>query len=64
MTLVERKENISEAFKAGKESIIKGKNLLLIDDVITTGATTAECAKVLLNAGANKVYAASVAIAD
>lgn len=64
MTLVERKENISEAFKAGKESIIKGKNLLLVDDVITTGATTSECSKVLLEAGANKVYAASVAIAD
>ncbi len=64
MTLVERKENINNAFKACKESLIQGKNLLLIDDVITTGATTTECAKVLLEAGAEKVYAASVAIAD
>jgi predicted amidophosphoribosyltransferase len=35
-----------------------------VDDVITTGATIRECGKVLLNAGANKIYACSAAIAE
>ncbi len=64
MNLIERKENISGAFKVKKVSAIKQKNILLIDDVITTGATNTECGIQLLNAGANKIYAASVAIAD
>lgn len=64
MNLIERQKNIQEAFKIKNEKRIKGKNLLLIDDVITTGATISECGKVLLNSGANKIYAASIAIAD
>jgi len=64
LTIEERRENISNAFKlcAGKEKIIKGSNILLFDDVITTGVTTAECAKVLKQAGAKKVYASSIAL--
>jgi len=64
MTLKERQENVREAFKIAHSGKIKGKNILLIDDVITTGATVSECGKALLNAGAGKVYAASAAIAD
>ncbi len=64
MNLIERKENISGAFKIKSASQIKQKNILLIDDVITTGATISECGIELLNAGANKIFAASVAIAD
>lgn len=64
MSLKERQENIEEAFKAKRNLTLKDKNILLIDDVITTGSTIGECGKVLLSAGANKVYAASVAIAD
>lgn len=64
MTLLERKENIGNAFSVRNRNSIKGKNVLLIDDVITTGATITECGKILLSAGASKIYAASLAIAD
>jgi len=64
LNLKEREENISGAFNLKKHKTVSGKNILLVDDVITTGATTNECAKVLLEAGANNVYAISAAIAD
>ncbi len=64
MNLKERQENIEGAFKVKRNLNLKGKNILLVDDVITTGSTIGECGKVLLNAGTNKVYAISVAIAD
>jgi len=53
LTRGERKENMSNAFKI--EARVENKSILLIDDVITTGATLNECAKVLKNAGAKKV---------
>lgn len=40
------------------------ENILVIDDVITTGATISECGIILKNAGAKNIYAASIAIAD
>ncbi len=62
LSRIERQANLSDAFKAyGKK--IKSKKILIVDDVITTGATTNECAKVLLEAGAAKVFAASAAVA-
>ncbi len=64
MNMKEREENVSRAFKIKKAKIIKDKNILLVDDVITTGATTKACAKVIKNAGANHIYAASIAIAE
>jgi ComF family protein len=64
MNLNEREENISGAFKIKNQKTISGKNILLLDDVITTGATISECGKMLLESGANKIYAASIAIAD
>jgi len=64
LTLKEREENISSAFKATQERLIEGKIFLLVDDVITTGATIKECGKVLLEEGAAKVYACSAAIAE
>jgi ComF family protein len=64
MNLNEREENISGAFKIKNQKTVSGKNILLLDDVITTGATISECGKMLLESGANKIYAASIAIAD
>lgn len=64
LSLDERKENVKDAFSLKRKKRIPNKNILLIDDVITTGATTAECGRILLQNGATKVYIASVAIAD
>ena len=64
MTLKEREDNVEGAFKVRKTENVKGKNILLVDDVMTTGATINECGKVLLEAGANRIYAATVALAD
>jgi competence protein ComFC len=50
----ERLKNISGSFKVDPKNV-KGKNLILIDDVITTGATVLECKKILLEAGAKRV---------
>lgn len=64
MTLKEREENIDGAFKVRKTEKVKGKNILLVDDVMTTGATISECGRVLLEVGASRIYAATVALAD
>jgi ComF family protein len=64
LTLKEREENISNAFQAKHKKMIEGKTFLLVDDIITTGATIRECGKVLLDEGAAHVYACSAAIAD
>ncbi len=64
LTLKEREENISNAFKVKHKRLIGGKTFLLVDDVITTGATIRECGKVLLDEGAVRVYACSAAIAE
>ncbi len=60
-----RKKNISGAFALGRHSDmeITGMKILLVDDVITTGATIKECARTLKSHGASEVYAASAAIA-
>jgi competence protein ComFC len=60
--LSSREKNMRGAFASAKK--LNGENILLVDDVITTGATIRECGRTLLDAGAGKIYAASVAIAD
>lgn len=56
----ERKENLSNAFRADPVRVA-GKVILLMDDVATTGATLSACSEALLNAGANAVYALTLA---
>ena len=52
--------NVSGAFAALHPERFAGKRVLLIDDVVTTGATLSECARVLLTAGAERVYCATL----
>lgn len=58
-----RRANVLGAYKSVDPAAIRGKRILLLDDVITTGATVSECARVLLTAGAKEVYCAAVAVA-
>jgi ComF family protein len=56
----DRFRNMNDAF-FGNPAKLKGKSILVIDDIITTGATMNQCAKALFKAGADKVYGLSVA---
>ncbi len=51
----ERKDNLKGAFSLGKKAKLAGDNILLVDDVYTTGATCGEAARLLLKSGANRV---------
>lgn len=64
LNLEERKLNIADAFAVKNKKRIINKNILLIDDVITTGATISECGKELLNNGAAKIFCTSIALAE
>lgn len=59
-TRTQRRENVRDAFRV-KGSRVDGKTVLLVDDVLTTGATARECALALQRAGAAKVYVAALA---
>lgn len=57
----ERRANVSGAYRPEHPERFSGKRILLVDDVVTTGATMEECARVLLTAGAKSVVSASLA---
>ena len=52
---MERLSNLKNSFIIRNEDQIRGKKILLIDDIITTGSTMEECSKVLLGAGAREI---------
>jgi len=56
-----REANVRGAFALGKRAEVKGKTVLLIDDVMTSGATSDACARVLLKAGAARVNVLTLA---
>ena len=57
----ERAANMKNAFAMRPEAVVKGRRVVLVDDVFTTGATTSACAKVLIAAGAADVCVWTVA---
>ena len=59
----ERRANVLGAYRVICPESIAGKRVLLLDDVITTGATASECARMLVSAGAESVSFAAVAAA-
>lgn len=56
-----RRSNISAAYIVIDPSLVNGKTILLIDDIVTTGSTFAECARMLGMSGAERVYCAAAA---
>jgi ComF family protein len=57
----QRQQNVRGAFVVASPEHIADKDVLLVDDVFTTGATVRECARVLRRAGADRVFVATVA---
>lgn len=57
----ERMENLRDAFRLRKKAHVRDLRVLLIDDILTTGSTLSECARVLRRAGAISVHAATAA---
>lgn len=57
----ERGLNLSDAFEVIKKQDIENKRIIIVDDVITTGSTLEECAKVLKKSGAKKVWGLTIA---
>ena len=57
-----RAKNVEGAFEVKNGDMLQGKNLVLVDDIITTGSTVNECIKVLRDAGSGNVTALAAAI--
>jgi ComF family protein len=61
LTRHQRRANVRGAFAVVKPTKIKGRSILIVDDVMTTGTTAGECARVLRRAGAKEVFVATIA---
>ncbi|MBD2717172.1 ComF family protein [Microvirga sp. STR05] len=61
---LQRWQNVAEVFEVADPEAVRGKHVLVVDDVLTTGATLEACAAVLLAAGATEASIATIACAD
>ena len=61
LTSHQRRENLRGAFAVARAAEVNGREVLLVDDVYTTGTTVTECSHVLRRAGATRVWVATVA---
>ena len=61
LTREQRIANLRDAFRVTAPDRVKGRTVIVVDDVMTTGTTVSECARVLKQAGAERVWAATVA---
>jgi ComF family protein len=61
LTAADRRANVRDSFAIKKGAAVRGRQVLLIDDVMTTGATAGECARMLKEAGAAGVYVLTLA---
>ena len=59
----ERRANVLGVYRVVDASLVRGRRVLLLDDIITTGATAGEAARVLLTAGAKEVHCGCIAAA-
>ena len=59
----ERRANVLGVYRITDPEAVRSKRIVLLDDILTTGATAGECARVLLTAGAKEVHCAVIAAA-
>jgi ComF family protein len=64
MNLIERRENMKDAFVQKNNADIKNRRIIILDDVTTTGATIEACGKILKEKGAAEIFALSAALTD
>lgn len=57
----ERRKNVRRAFQVNSQRSVRGKRLLLVDDIYTSGATVNECSRALLRAGAKEIHVLTLA---
>lgn len=62
--LEKKKRNVRGVYRVPDAEAVRGKRILLLEDIITTGATIGEAAKTLKEAGAKEIHAACVAVAN
>lgn len=65
LSIEDRRRNVAGAFSPHRSALpsIRGATFLIVDDVITTGSTICECSRVLLDCGAERTFACSLALA-